>query len=84
MADDGPFHHPGVQVEGPIDIVGAGDSVLAGIGLAMCAGATPAEAAYIGNLVGSITIQQLGTTGIATQADLLNRHYQYQKQNEQE
>ncbi|MBG0770662.1 MAG: hypothetical protein H0S82_03085, partial [Anaerolineaceae bacterium] len=58
MADGGSFHHPGVRVEGPIDIVGAGDSVLAGIGLAMCAGATPEEAAYIGNLVGSITIQQ--------------------------
>ncbi len=41
------FHHPGVQIEGPIDIVGAGDSVLAGIGLALCAGATPREAAYI-------------------------------------
>ena len=84
MAGDEPFHHPGVQVKSPIDIVGAGDSVLAGIGLALCAGATPKEAAYIGNLVGSITIQQIGTTGIATQADLINRHYQYQKQIEQD
>lgn len=83
LAGDGPFHHPGVRVEGPIDIVGAGDSVLAGTGLARCAGASPAEAAYIGNLVGSITIQQLGTTGIATQTDLLSRHYQYQEQLEQ-
>ncbi len=78
------FHHPGVKVEGPIDIVGAGDSALAGLGLALCAGATPREAAYIGNLVGSITIQQLGTTGIATQADILSSHYAYQKQLEQE
>jgi len=84
MAGEETFHRPGVQVKGPIDIVGAGDSVLAGIGLALCAGATPEEAAYIGNLVGSITIQQIGTTGIATQADLLNRHYQYQKQIEQD
>jgi bifunctional ADP-heptose synthase (sugar kinase/adenylyltransferase) len=78
------FYHRGVKVEGPIDIVGAGDSVLAGIGLSLCAGATPEEAAYIGNLVGSITIQQLGTTGKATQADLLSSHYKYQKQLEQE
>ena len=78
------FHHPGVKVEGPIDIVGAGDSVLAGIGLALCAGAMPEEAAYIGNLVGSITIRQLGTTGTAHQADLLSSHYKYQKQLEQE
>ena len=83
-ADGESFYHPGVRVEGPIDIVGAGDSVLAGIGLALCAGASPEEAAYIGNLVGSITIQQIGTTGIATQEDLLNRHYQYQNQIEQE
>lgn len=78
------FHHAGVKVNGPIDIVGAGDSVLAGIGLASCAGASPEEAAYIGNLVGSITIQQIGTTGIATQDDIINRHYQYQHQIEQE
>jgi rfaE bifunctional protein kinase chain/domain len=80
LAEGEAFHHPGVLVEGPIDIVGAGDSVLAGIGLALCAGASPEEAAYIGNLVGSITIQQLGTTGIATQTDVLSRHYQYQEQ----
>ncbi len=72
------FFHPAYPVSGPVDIVGAGDSVLAGLGLSLCAGATPVEAAYIGNLVGSITIQQLGTTGIATQEMLLERHYQYQ------
>lgn len=84
IAEGQSFHHPGILIESPIDIVGAGDSVLAGIGLALSAGATPEEAAYIGNLVGSITIQQIGTTGIATQADLINRHNKYQKQIEQE
>ena len=74
------FHYPGYQIGGPIDIVGAGDSVLAGIGLAMCVGASPQEAAYIGNLVGSITVQQIGTTGIATQEDLRRRHKQFQHQ----
>jgi len=59
-------HIPGVRVEGEIDIVGAGDSVLAGIAAALCSGATPAEAAFLGNLVASITIQQLGTTGTAS------------------
>jgi len=80
MDNDQFFHFPGYQVKGPIDIVGAGDSVLAGIGLSMCAGAASWEAAYIGNLVGSITVQQLGTTGIATQADVLRRHHEYQQQ----
>jgi rfaE bifunctional protein kinase chain/domain len=74
------FYHPGYQTSGPIDIVGAGDSVLAGCGISLCAGATPEEAAYIGNLVGSITIEQLGTTGIATPEQLLQRHNEYQGQ----
>ena len=74
------FHWPGVKLEGPIDVVGAGDSVLAGIGLARCSGATDIEAAYIGNLVGSITVQQIGTTGIATREEIVKRHHEYQKQ----
>ena len=74
------FHHPGFITAGPIDIVGAGDSVLAGIGLSLCAGASPAEAAYIGNLVGSVIVQQIGTTGLATQEDVRQRHIDYQNQ----
>ena len=74
------FYHPAYQTSGQIDIVGAGDSVLAGCGISLCAGAAPEEAAYIGNLIGSITIEQIGTTGIATPEQLLERHYEYQKQ----
>lgn len=64
---------PAVPVIGEIDIVGAGDSAMAGIATALCAGATPPEAALIGNLVASITIQQIGTTGTATRAQVLAR-----------
>jgi len=53
-------------VTGPIDVCGAGDSCSAGITCAMLAGATPEEAAAFGNLVASITIQQVGVTGTAT------------------
>lgn len=74
------FYFPGYQTREPIDIVGAGDSVLAGCGIALCSGASPAEAAYIGNLIGSITIEQIGTTGIATPEQLLKRHHEYQAQ----
>ncbi len=74
------FHVPGYRIEGPMDIVGAGDATLAGIGLALCCGAAPQEAAYIGNLVGSITVEQIGTTGIATQQDLRRRHHEYEQQ----
>ncbi len=61
---------PGVRVEGQIDPTGAGDSATAGSVLALCAGAELPEAALVGNLVASITIQQINTTGTA-QADQL-------------
>jgi sugar/nucleoside kinase (ribokinase family) len=53
-------------VSGPIDICGAGDSCSAGIASAMVSGATHEQAAAFGNLVASITIQQIGVTGTAT------------------
>lgn len=64
---------PGYPVSGPIDIVGAGDSTSAGIACAMAAGTTPEQAAAFGNLVASITIQQLGTTGTASPAQVRER-----------
>jgi sugar/nucleoside kinase (ribokinase family) len=64
---------PAFPVNGPVDIVGAGDSTSAGITSAMVAGATPAQAAAFGNLVASITIQQIGTTGTATPAQVRER-----------
>jgi len=66
-------HIPAVPVSGEIDIVGAGDSVMAGIVSALCSGAEPGEAALLGNLVASITIQQIGTTGTATPAQVQER-----------
>ena len=61
---------PGVKVEGEIDSTGAGDSATAGAVLALCARASLPEAAVVGNLVASITIQQLGTTGVARPQEL--------------
>ncbi|HET6424389.1 MAG TPA: PfkB family carbohydrate kinase, partial [Planctomycetaceae bacterium] len=57
---------PGLSVRGPIDPTGAGDSATAGAVLALISGATPAEAALVGNLVASVTVRQLGTTGTAS------------------
>lgn len=68
-----PFQVPAVAVEGPIDIVGAGDSFTAGAVAALTADASLTEAALVGNLVASITIQQLGTTGTASPEQLLQR-----------
>lgn len=67
------LHAPGFPVSGPVDIVGAGDSATSGMFAAMLAGADLLEAATVGNLVASITIQQIGTTGVATPDQLLMR-----------
>jgi rfaE bifunctional protein kinase chain/domain len=67
---EGVEHVPALPVRGPIDIVGAGDSVTAGIVCALCAGASNAEAAALGSLCASITIHKLGTTGTASPEEL--------------
>ncbi len=62
-------------VSGPIDIVGAGDSTSAAIACAWAAvaKADPAEVAAFGNLVASITIQQIGVTGTASPEQVRQR-----------
>jgi sugar/nucleoside kinase (ribokinase family) len=67
---DGPTRVPACPVHGPIDIVGAGDSTMAGIVAALCAGSSPPEAALVGNLAASVTIHQLGTTGTASRQQI--------------
>jgi bifunctional ADP-heptose synthase (sugar kinase/adenylyltransferase) len=64
---------PGYPVTGPTDPVGAGDSTSAGIACAVAAGLAPEDAAAFGNLVASITVQQLGTTGTASPAQVRER-----------
>ena len=71
---------PGVDVEGEIDPTGAGDSATAGVVLGLCAGAELPEAALIGNLVASITIRQIATTGIARPEELSERLALWQQQ----
>jgi bifunctional ADP-heptose synthase (sugar kinase/adenylyltransferase) len=64
---------PGYPVTGPIDPVGAGDSSSAAIACALAAGEAPETAAAFGNLVASITVAKLGTTGTATPAEVRRR-----------
>jgi len=64
-------HVPGIRVPGPVDTVGAGDSVTAGILASLAAGATPMEAGLVGNLAASVTVRQLGVTGTASPAQLV-------------
>jgi rfaE bifunctional protein kinase chain/domain len=73
FTEKGCQHVPSVPVEGQIDVVGAGDSVMAGLVSALGSGADHEEAALLGNVVASITIQQIGTTGTATPAQVRER-----------
>ncbi|HEX7376354.1 MAG TPA: PfkB family carbohydrate kinase [Pirellulales bacterium] len=70
---DSVVHVPGYPVSGPIDIVGAGDSATAGVLAAILSGASPSEAAALGNLVASITVRQLGATGTASPEQVRTR-----------
>lgn len=74
---EGCTHVPAIPVRGEIDIVGAGDTTAVGIVCALCAGASLPEAALLGNLVASITIQQLGTTGTATSEQVMAEFRQH-------
>ena len=67
---------PGFKANGPVDIVGAGDSASAGIVASLLAGADPVEAAMMGNLAASVTVQKLGTTGTATPEELRQQYHQ--------
>jgi rfaE bifunctional protein kinase chain/domain len=76
---EGCRHIPTMAVSGPIDTVGAGDSVMAGIVSSLCSGAAPAEAAVVGNLVASVTIQQIGITGTASREQVLERFGEFMR-----
>jgi len=56
----------------PVDPVGAGDSMLAGIAAALAVGAKPFKAAELGSLVAGVTVQKLMQTGTATAEEILN------------
>ena len=71
---DGQVEHvPGIALETETDPVGAGDSVSAAIVATLCGGSGYLEAAQVGNLVASVTVTKIGTTGTASHAELIDR-----------
>lgn len=64
---------PGVSLDGPLDPTGAGDSVTAAAVLTLSSGAGLPEAALVGILVASITVEQLATTGTASPEQVTER-----------
>jgi len=63
-------HVPALPLRGPIDIVGAGDSVTAGLAAAMASGAGLYEALELAAAASSHVIHQLGTTGTASRSEI--------------
>ena len=74
MFCDGQVEHvPGIALETETDPVGAGDSVSAAIVATLCGGSGYLEAAQVGNLVASVTVTKIGTTGAASHAEVIDR-----------
>lgn len=69
---DGKTFHtvPAVEIAGPIDPVGAGDTTVAAIAAAIAAGSTAEEAAVFANLTAAITVQKLQQTGTASPMEI--------------
>jgi fructose-1-phosphate kinase PfkB-like protein len=63
-------HVPALPLRGPIDIVGAGDAVMANLAAALSVGLEIREAIELAAVASSIVIHQLGTTGTASVAEL--------------
>jgi bifunctional ADP-heptose synthase (sugar kinase/adenylyltransferase) len=80
VSDPEPTWIPAVKLTGPVDPTGAGDSATAGAVLSLVSGLSLPEAALVGNLVASITVQQLATTGTASRHQLPERLRLWQNQ----
>lgn len=68
--DGGVIHVPALPVRGPIDVVGAGDSVTANLTAALAAGASLLESLTLAATASSIVIHKLGTTGTASRDEI--------------
>ena len=68
-------HMPCLPVRGEIDVVGAGDAVMANLTTAIAAGAETSEAMRLAMAAASIVVHQLGTTGTASLQDIRSLGY---------
>jgi len=67
-------HFPALSVN-PVDVAGAGDSMLAGVSVAMARGCSLMEATAIGTLMGAISVNSVGNVPISYQS-LVNYTHQ--------
>ncbi|MGB3612249.1 MAG: PfkB family carbohydrate kinase, partial [Elainellaceae cyanobacterium] len=62
----GQSHIPAFNRTDVFDVTGAGDTVVAGLTLALSVGASPWEAIVLGNLAASLVVRQFGTATTST------------------
>jgi rfaE bifunctional protein kinase chain/domain len=70
LANGQTAHAPCLPLRGPIDVVGAGDSVTANLTTALAAGAALPEALQIAMAAASLVVHQVGATGTASPAEI--------------
>jgi D-glycero-beta-D-manno-heptose-7-phosphate kinase len=67
QADNVPVHIDAIGSRQPVDVTGAGDTVIATYTLALAAGASFAEAARLANFAGGIAVMKRGTATVTTE-----------------
>lgn len=67
----------GLPLQGELDTVGAGDTVVATWAACLGAGATSVQALEIANLAAAVTVQKLAQTGTASLSEILDLHHTY-------
>lgn len=71
------LHIPAYPLEGAVDPVGAGDTVIAALASTLATGASAEAAGALGVIAASITVEQVGTTGVARPAQIAERFQRY-------
>ncbi len=72
LASEGNTQHIHTQAREIADVSGAGDTVIASLSLALCAGAEMAAALHIATIAAAIVVEKLGTARVQT-SELLSR-----------
>jgi rfaE bifunctional protein kinase chain/domain len=62
--DEAPLHIPAVGAQQPVDVTGAGDTVIATFSLALASGASFDEAARLANYAGGLVVMKRGTATV--------------------
>ena len=69
--DTPPLHITAVGAQQPVDVTGAGDTVIATFALALASGASFADAARLANYAGGLVVMKRGTASVTAAASAL-------------